>query len=120
MDKVDEELQAEDEVFEEVAVEEDDAIIDEENDDDLDAPGEEDVDPEDLDFGFSVTVQGREIDIDEDTEGDDTIEIEDISPLTATEVPDNSERYSRGDEVELPVDLLLASGQTEVPARDED
>jgi hypothetical protein len=120
MDKVDEELQVEDEIFEEVTSEEDDEIFDDEDDEDLDAPGEEDVDPEDLVFGFSATARGREIDIDEDTEGDDTIEIEDLSPLTATEVPDNSARYSRGDEVELPVDLLLASGQTEVPARDEE
>jgi hypothetical protein len=119
MSKVDEELQAEDEIFEEVVAEEDDEVFDE-DDDDIDAPDEEDVDPEDLAFGFSATVSGREIDVDEDTEGDDTIEIEDISPLTATEVPDYSPRVTRGDEEELPVDVLLASGQTEVPLRDEE
>lgn len=113
---MDEELQFEDEIFEEVISEEDDEALD----DEVDAPYGDDVDPEDLAFGFSATLPGREIDVDEDTEGDDTVEIEDIEPLTAVEIPGHSSSRHRGDEAELPVDLLLASGQTAAPLRDEE
>jgi hypothetical protein len=111
MDKATMELREEDEIFSELGRDEEEDMVDIPEDEG--GPEAADVDPLDLSEGFRAGLRVREIDVDEDTEGDDTVEIEDTAPLTATYVPDPPEAYVHGDEVELPLDQMLVTGQTE-------
>lgn len=87
--------------------EDDDAVSLDEESDDFD---EESVDPEDLATGFDTTFARREIDVDEDTEGDDVGDAGGDEPMTMTEITKHSR--IRGDEVELDLDEALRTGRT--------
>ncbi len=114
MGRDDQEIEREEDLFEEIAEDEEiestlDAVLLD------DADGEFlqwSVDPEDLATGFSVTIPTREIDVDEDTQGDEVIETGGDEPLTQFEVADKATGFVHGDEIELELDEVLATGRT--------
>lgn len=101
----------EDELLNDVA---DDAAL---LDDDVFA--EELVDPEDLATGFDTTIAAEEVDVDEDTEGDDVSDAGGDEPMTMTEVANPTPRI-HGDEVELDLDEALRTGRTVGEAPEEE
>jgi hypothetical protein len=116
MDKDEQELELENEIFEEIFEEEeneislDAALPDEDEAEDEFVQGS--VDAEDLAAGFDATIPTREIDVDEDTEGDEAIEIGDTEPLTELEVTGDDNDVGHGDEIELDLDDTLTTGKT--------
>jgi len=122
MPKDEEEL--EDEAFDDVAEQED-----EENSTDtepLDDDESEDeflqssVDADDLASGYSTTVPAREVDVDEDTEGDDVTDAGDDKPMTEVEVDDAASDAAGRDEIELDLDVALTTGATTTEAPEGD
>ncbi|MGA7833581.1 MAG: hypothetical protein WCA31_00045 [Acidimicrobiales bacterium] len=115
MEKDWQEIGIEDEIFEEIAAEEDDEF-------NLDATlldsgmdyefVQESVDAEDLATGFSATIPTREIDVDEDTQGDEVPDASGGDPLTQFEVSRATKGVVHGDEIELALDEALATGRT--------
>jgi len=88
MDKDEQELELEDEIFEEVAEEEeketlsDAALLDEDEAEDEFVQGS--VDADDLTTDFDATIPTREIDVDEDTQGDEGAETDGVVLLTSS------------------------------------
>ncbi len=78
------------------------------------------VDVDDLATGFDATVPIREIDVDEDTQGDEGEETNGELLLTELEVVGESDDDVRGDEVELDLDDALATGRTVAEAPEDD
>ena len=78
------------------------------------------VDVDDLATGFDATVPTREIDVDEDTQGDEGEETNGELLLTELEVVGESDDDVRGDEVELDLDDALATGRTVTEAPEDD
>jgi hypothetical protein len=119
MEKDDQEVELEDGIFEEIAEEEetettlDAALLDEAEDEFVQGS----VDPEDLATGFSATIPTREIDVDEDTQGDEVPDPGGEEPLARFEVAGELNRV-RGDEIELDLDEVLATGRTVAEAPD--
>jgi hypothetical protein len=70
------------------------------------------VDAEDLATGFNATIPTREIDVDEDTQGDEVPDAGSEEPLTQFEVSSEANRVVHGDEIELDLDEALATGRT--------
>jgi hypothetical protein len=105
----------EDEIFTEISEEEenetslDTALLDEDEDEDEFVQGS--VEAEDLATGFSATIPTREIDVDEDTEGDDVIPAG-AEVLTELEVTGDSDDEVRGDEIQLDLEDALTTGKT--------
>ena len=116
MDKDEQGLELEDEIFEEITEEEenetfsDAALLDEDEAEDEFVQGPVDVD--DLATGFDATIPTREIDVDEDTQGDEGAETDGEVLLTRFEVADEANDVAHGDEIELDLEDALATGRT--------
>ena len=116
MDKDEQGLETEDQVFaaiiedEETGALEDAALLDEDESEDEFVQGSVDVD--DLATGFDATIPTREIDADEDTQGDEGAQTNGEVLLTRFEVADNRNDAVHGDEVELDLEDALATGRT--------
>jgi hypothetical protein len=112
MSKDEQELELEDEIFEEeeneISLEA--ALPDEDEAEDEFVQGS--VNAEDLAAGFDATIPTREIDVDEDTEGDESIEIDDTEPLTELEITGDDNDVVHGDEIELDLEDTLTTGKT--------
>jgi hypothetical protein len=80
-------------------------------DDDEDEFVQGSVEADDLATGYNATIQTREIDVDEDTEGDDVIQAG-VEVLTELEVTGEGDDVVRGDEVQLDLEDALTSGKT--------
>jgi hypothetical protein len=117
------ELKFEDEDFDEITKEEEeDAVADAQLLDEDEAEDEfiqGSIDADDLRVGFGATIRGQEVDVDEDTEGDETIEIDDTEPLTELEMADDDDEV-HGDIIELGLDEALTTGRTIVKATEID
>lgn len=122
MPKDEEEL--EDEAFDDVAEQEDEenstdaeALDDDESEDEF---LQSSVDADDLASGYSTTVPAREVDVDEDTEGDDVTDAGDEKPMTEVEVDDAARDAAGRDEIELDLDVALTTGATTTEAPEGD
>jgi hypothetical protein len=124
MDKDEQGLELEGEIFEEITEEEEDetssdaALLDEDAAEDEFVQGS--VDAEDLATGFDATIPTREIDVDEDTQGDEVVEAGDEEPLTEFEVTGEANGVMHGDEVELDLENALTTGRTVTEAPEDD
>jgi hypothetical protein len=118
MDKDEQEL--EDEIFEEISEEEDDetsldaVLIDE------DEFVQESVGAEDLATGFNATIPTREIDVDEDIQGDEVAEVGREELLSEFEVAGDANDIVHGDEIELDLTDALTTGRTATEAPEGD
>jgi hypothetical protein len=105
----------EDEILAEIGEEEEDettvdaALLEEDEEDD--AFVQRSVEAEDLTSGFNATIPTREVDVDEDIEGDDVMGI-DEELLTDLEVNGGGDGAVRGDEIQLDLEDALTSGET--------
>jgi hypothetical protein len=124
MDKDEQGLELEDEIFEEIAEEEenetfsDAALLDE--DEAKDEFDQGSVNVGDLATGFDTTIPTREIDVDEDTQGDEGAETDGEVLLTRFEVADEANDVVHGDEIELDLEDALATGRTVTEAPESD
>ncbi len=122
VDRDERELELEDAYFVEISDEEDaqataeSALLDEDEDEDEFVQGS--VDVEDLATGFSDTIPTREVDVDEDTQGDEVSAMGEDELLTEYEVTGDAPERVRGDEIQLDLDDALATGRTVAPAPD--
>ena len=116
MDRDEQGLELEDEIFNEISEEEDDetsldaALLDEDEDEDEFVQGS--VDAEDLATGFNATIPTREIDVDEDIQGDEVVQACGEELLTEIEVTSEANGLVRGDEIQLDLEDALTSGKT--------
>jgi hypothetical protein len=123
MDKDEQGLELEDEIFKEISEEEvdetslDAALLDEDEDEDEFVQGS--VDAEDLATGFNATIPTKEIDVDEDIQGDEMVQASGEELLTELEVIGVANGV-RGDEIQLDLEDALTSGKavTEAPKGD--
>ena len=105
----------EDEIFTEISEEEenetflDAALLDEDEEEDEFVQGS--VEAEDLATGFNATIATREIDVDEDIDGDEVIEAG-VELLTELEVTGVADDLVRGDEIQLDLEDALTTGRT--------
>lgn len=124
MDKNEQELELEDEIFEETTEEEEnDTVFDAELLDEDEAEGEfveGSVDVDDLATGFDATIPARVIDVDEDTQGDEGTETNGEVLLTRFEVDGEGDDAVHSDEVELDLEDALATGRTVTEAPEGD
>ena len=122
VDRDERELELEDAYFVEISDEEDaqataeSTLLDEDEDEDEFVQGS--VDDEDLATGFSDTIPTREVDVDEDTQGDEVSAMGEDELLTEYEVTGDAPERVRGDEIQLDLDDALATGRTVAPAPD--
>ncbi len=122
VDRDERELELEDAYFVEISDEEDaqataeSTLLDEDEDEDEFVQGS--VDVEDLATGFSDTIPTREVDVDEDTQGDEVSAMGEDELLTEYEVTGDAPERVRGDEIQLDLDDALATGRTVAPAPD--
>ena len=120
MDKDEQELELEDEIFEEISEEEEDetsldaVLIDE------DEFVQESVGAEDLATGFNATIPTREIDVDEDIQGDEVAEAGGEELLSEFEVAVDANGVVHGDEIELDLTDALTTGRTAAEAPEGD
>lgn len=123
MDKIEQELELEDEIFEENTEEDEGATVTEAallNEDEAeDEFLQGSVDVNDLSTGFSATIASRIVDVDEDTQGDEVTETNGGVLLTPLEVNDGGDDEVTGDEVELDLEVALATGRTVAEAPDD-
>jgi hypothetical protein len=116
MDRDEQGLELEDEIFNEISEEEEDetsldaALLDEDEDEDQFVQGS--VDAEDLATGFNATIPTREIDVDEDIQGDEMVQASGEELLTEIEVTSEANGLVRGDEIQLDLEDALTSGKT--------
>ena len=109
-------LGLEDAIFQEISEEEEDeayldaALLDEDEDEDEFVQGS--VDIEDLAAGFSAMIPTREIDVDEDTQGDEVAQFGGEKLLTEFEMTGDAIEAVRGDEIQLDLDHALTMGRT--------
>jgi hypothetical protein len=117
MDRDEQELELEDEINKEISeLEEDEissdaALLDEDEEEFVQGS----VDADDLATGFNATIPKREIDVDEDIQGDEVAQAggEELPELmTELEVDDESNDAVRGDEIQLDLEDALSSGKT--------
>jgi hypothetical protein len=78
------------------------------------------VDPADLATGFNATIPTREIDVDEDVQGDEVAEAGGEKLLTEFEVADAANGIVHGDEIELDLTDALTTGRTATMATEGD
>ncbi|HUV58327.1 MAG TPA: hypothetical protein VMV96_05960 [Acidimicrobiales bacterium] len=120
MDKDEQELELEDEIFEEITDEEEDetssdaALLDEDEAEHEFVKGS--VDPEDLATGFDATIPTREVDVDEDTQGDEVVEAGGDEIMTQFEVAGEVNDVVHGDEIELDLEDALRTGRSAIEA----
>jgi len=69
------------------------------------------VEADDLATGFNETIPTREIDVDEDTEGDDVTQAG-VEVMTELEFSGEANDVVRGDEIQLDLEDALTSGET--------
>jgi hypothetical protein len=118
------ELELEDAIFQEISEEEEDeayldsALLDEDEDEEEFVQGS--VDIEDLAAGFSATIPTREIDVDEDTQGDEVVQVGGEKLLTEFEMTGDAIEAVRGDEIQLDLDDALTTGSTVTKAPEGD
>jgi len=123
MDRDGQGLEREDEISMEIGEEEenetslDAALLDEDEDEDEFVEGS--VEADDLTTGFNATIPTREIDVDEDIEGDDVMEAG-VELLTELEVTGKGDGVLRGDEIQLDLEDALTSGETVTEAPEGD
>ena len=109
-------LGLEDAIFQEISEEEEDevyldaALLDEDENEQEFVQGS--VDIEDLAAGFSATIPTREIDVDEDTQGDEVAQVGGEKLLTEFEMTGDAIEAVRGDEIQLDLDDALTMGRT--------
>lgn len=124
MDKDEQELELEEEIFEEIAEHEVDEIsLDASLRSEDEAPDEfvqGSIDAEDLTTGFNATIPTQEMDVDEDTQGDEVVKADVEEPMTELEVPDGTNVRVRGDEIELDLLDALTTGKTVAEAPEDD
>jgi hypothetical protein len=124
MDRDEQGLELEDEIFNEISEEEEDetsldaALLDEDEDEDEFVQGS--VDAEDLATGFNATIPTREIDVDEDIQGDEVVQASGEELLTEIEVTSEANGLVRGDEIQLDLEDALTSGKTVTEAPEGD
>jgi hypothetical protein len=124
MDRDEEALELEDEILVEINEEEEDetsldaALLDQDEDEDEFVQGS--VDAEDLATGFNATISTREIDVDEDTQGDEVVQAGGEELLTELEVTGEANGVVRGDEIQLDLEDTLTSGKTVTEAPEGD
>jgi hypothetical protein len=124
MDKDEQGLDLEGEIFEEITEEEEDetvsdaALLDENEAEDKFVQGS--VDAEDLAAGFDATIPTREIDVDEDTQGDEVAKNGGEELLTRFEVAGDANDVVHGDEIELDLEDALTTGRTVTEAPESD
>jgi len=117
-------LDTEDEIFEEIAEDREDetsldaALLDEDEDENEFVQGS--VDAEDLTTGFDATIPTREIDVDEDIQGDEVEQANNQELLTEIEVTARARGEVRGDEIQLDLEDALRSGKTVTKAPEAD
>jgi hypothetical protein len=124
VNKDEQDLQREDQIFVEIASEEEsetslDAALlndDEGNDEFV----QDSVDAGDLSTGFNFTIPTREVGIDEDTQGDESEDVGGDGSMTEFEVSDEARKAMHGDEIELDLDEALATGRTVTNAPESD
>jgi hypothetical protein len=116
MDRDEKGLELEDEISNEIGEEEEDetsldaALLEE--DEDEDEFVQESVDAEDLATGYNATIPTREIDVDEDTQGDEVMHEGGEELLTELEVTGDANGVVHGDEIQLDLEDALTSGKT--------
>ena len=120
MDKEERELELEDAMFEEIWEEDEgqtssDAVLI-----DNDEFVQRSVDAEDLATGFNATIPTREIDVDEDIQGDEVAEVGGEKLLTEFEDVGDANAVVHGDEIELDLADALATGRTVTKAPEGD
>jgi hypothetical protein len=124
MDRDEQGLELEDEIFKEISEEEEDetsldaALLDEDEDEDEFVQGS--VDAEDLATEFNATIPTREIDVDEDIQGDEVVQDGGEELLTELEVTGEVNGVVRGDEIQLDLEDALTSGKTVTEAPEGD
>jgi hypothetical protein len=117
-------LELEDAIFQEISDEEEDeayldaALLDEDEDEEEFVQGS--VDVEDLATGYSATISTREIDVDEDTQGDEVVQVGGEKLLTEFEMTGDAIEAVRGDEIQLDLDEALTTGRTVTKAPEGD
>ena len=115
MNKDEQQLELENDLFEEVAEQEenetslDAALLDEDEAEDEFVQGSVDAE---LAVGFNTTIPTREIDVDEDTQGDEPAEVGGEEPLTEFEVTGETNGVVHGDEIQLDLEDTLTTGRT--------
>lgn len=117
--EIERELELEDEIFEE----DDNDITSDATLLDIDPEErfvQESIDPDDIATGFSATIPTREIDVDEDTQGDEELDAGGEEPLAQFEASSTAQRFIHGDEIELDLDEVLATGRTVAEAPKDD
>jgi len=119
MEKAERAMEQEDEIFSEIVDEglAEDSFDATMHDEDEFVQGS--VDAEDLAAGFNATIPTREIDVDEDTQGDEALLVNGEELLTEFEVAD-APGAVHGDEIELELDNALKTGRTVTKAREGD
>jgi hypothetical protein len=117
-------LEQEDAIFQEISDEEEDeanldaALLDEDEDEEEFVQGS--VDVEDLATGFSATISTREIDVDEDIQGDEVAQVGGEKLLTEFEMTGDAIETVSGDEIQLDLDEALTTGTTVTKAPEGD
>ena len=124
MNKDEQELELEDAMFDEISEEEDEAAISDaallDEDEDEDEFVQASIDVNDLSTGFSVSIPTKEIDVDEDTQGDEVEQDGEGNPMTELERSIDPPPTVHGDEVELELDEALTTGRTVAKAPETD
>jgi hypothetical protein len=124
LDKDEQGLEREDEIFAEITKEEEDetssdaALMNEDEAEDEFVQGS--IDAGDLATGFNATIPTREIDVDEDTQGDEAVGAGDEEPMTELEFTDGASYVVHGDEIELDLEDVLTIGRTVTEAPEGD
>jgi hypothetical protein len=109
-----EEFELEDEIFKELSEEQEEetsldaVLLDEDEEEFLQGS----VDAEDLATGFSARIPTREIDVDEDTQGDEVLQAAGDTLLTEFEFSGAANDTVHGDEIELDLADTLTTGRT--------
>jgi len=112
VDKVERELELEDAMFEEIWEGEEGATSLDTELIDNDEFVQRSVDAEDLATGFNATIPTREIDVDEDIQGDEMPEVGGEKLLTEFGEVGDANAVVHGDEIELDLTDALATGRT--------
>jgi phosphate starvation-inducible protein PhoH len=124
MDRDEQGPELEEEISKEISEEEEDetsldaALLDEDEDEDEFVQGS--VDAQDLATGFNATIPTREIDVDEDIQGDEVVQAGGEELLTELEVTGEANAVVRGDEIQLDLEDALTSGKTVTEAPEGD
>ena len=109
-------LEREDQVFEEIAGEDESALLSEtallHEDEAEDEFVQGSIDADDLATGFDAVIAIQEVDVDADTQGDEGAETNGVMLLTQFEVDGGGDDEVLGDEVELDLEDALATGRT--------